>query len=169
MERKHRSKVFTVACTLRSVRMLKTQHVPQGIEGESMRKKGKKKDKKSTKNKLPDMKMGSKECSKSRLYHYMCLYGLEVELAQTLMFLTSFNVMSLPFSYIGIPNGVGWWVFVDRFYKRLSRWKYKLLSFGGRLILLKYVLGSLGIYYMFFFKLPNIVCCTSKRLRERFY
>ncbi|GJX42116.1 hypothetical protein Tco_0257106, partial [Tanacetum coccineum] len=36
-----------------------------------------------------------------------------------------------------------WSPLTDRFKKRLSRWKSKTLSFGGRLTLIKSVLGSL--------------------------
>jgi len=41
---------------------------------------------------------------------------------------------------------------------RLSGWKNRFLSFGGRLILLKSVLTSLSVYALFFFKaLSNII------------
>ncbi|KAL4554959.1 hypothetical protein LXL04_037569 [Taraxacum kok-saghyz] len=57
---------------------------------------------------------------------------------------------ALPFKYLGLPVGanmsrVGEWDnLMGRFYKRLSQWKMKFLSIGGRLTLLKSVLGSLG-------------------------
>jgi len=34
-------------------------------------------------------------------------------------------------------------------------WKTKFLSFGGRLILLKFVLSSLPVYFLSFFKAPT--------------
>ena len=49
----------------------------------------------------------------------------------------------LPSSYFGLPQGanfkrkVVWDPIVERFDKRLTRWKYKLLSKRGRLTLLK--------------------------------
>lgn len=45
-------------------------------------------------------------------------------------------------------------VFMDRLNKHLSNWKLKMLSIGGRLTLLKSVLGSLRIYYMSLLRLP---------------
>ncbi|GJZ80633.1 hypothetical protein Tco_0645627 [Tanacetum coccineum] len=62
---------------------------------------------------------------------------------------------------IGLPIGakmsrcLNWNPLVDQFYKRLSKWKSKTLSFGGRLTLLKSVLGSLGVYYFSTFKAPK--------------
>ena len=61
---------------------------------------------------------------------------------------------SFPFSYLGLPIGlnmsriVNWQVLIDRFKARISGWKANLLSIGGRLTLIKSVLGSLGIYYL---------------------
>ncbi|GJZ44159.1 putative RNA-directed DNA polymerase, eukaryota, reverse transcriptase zinc-binding domain protein [Tanacetum coccineum] len=54
------------------------------------------------------------------------------------------------FNYLGLPIGsnmksiASWKTLVDRFHMRLSSWKANLLSIGGRLTLIKSVLGSLG-------------------------
>ncbi|GJS48847.1 hypothetical protein Tco_0598968 [Tanacetum coccineum] len=45
-----------------------------------------------------------------------------------------------------------WDEIVDKMVDRLSKWKMKTLSIGGRLTLLKAVLGSMPIYYMSIFK-----------------
>ncbi|GJR70644.1 RNA-directed DNA polymerase, eukaryota, reverse transcriptase zinc-binding domain protein [Tanacetum coccineum] len=56
----------------------------------------------------------------------------------------------VPFNYLGLPIGsnmksiASWKTLVDRFHMRLSSWKANLLSIGGRLTLIKSVLGSLG-------------------------
>nr|GEZ03428.1 RNA-directed DNA polymerase, eukaryota, reverse transcriptase zinc-binding domain protein [Tanacetum cinerariifolium] len=58
---------------------------------------------------------------------------------------------SFPFSYLGLPIGssmnriANWQILIDRFKARLLGWKANLLSIGGRLTLIKSVLGSLGI------------------------
>ena len=41
-----------------------------------------------------------------------------------------------------------------RIKKRLSRWRSKFLSFGGRLVLLKTIMFSLPVYALSFFKAP---------------
>ncbi|GKA46359.1 RNA-directed DNA polymerase, eukaryota, reverse transcriptase zinc-binding domain protein [Tanacetum coccineum] len=52
---------------------------------------------------------------------------------------------------------INWKVLIDRFKARLSGWKANLLSIGGRLTLIKSVLGSLGIYYLSIFKASEAV------------
>nr|GEV65940.1 RNA-directed DNA polymerase, eukaryota, reverse transcriptase zinc-binding domain protein [Tanacetum cinerariifolium] len=60
---------------------------------------------------------------------------------------------SFSFSYLGLPIGsnmsriANWQILIDHFKARLSGWKANLLSIGGRLTLIKSVLGNLGIYY----------------------
>ncbi|KAJ0524308.1 hypothetical protein HanHA300_Chr09g0298961 [Helianthus annuus] len=39
----------------------------------------------------------------------------------------------------------GWHMIMDRFQKRLSRWKANMLSIDGRMVLLTSVLGALGV------------------------
>ncbi|GJY98026.1 retrovirus-related pol polyprotein from transposon TNT 1-94 [Tanacetum coccineum] len=68
-----------------------------------------------------------------------------------------------PCTYLGLPIGanisknVNWSPLVDRFLNRLSNWKAKSLSFGGRLTLTKSVLGTLGVYYFSTFKAPKSI------------
>ncbi|GJZ58055.1 RNA-directed DNA polymerase, eukaryota, reverse transcriptase zinc-binding domain protein [Tanacetum coccineum] len=65
-----------------------------------------------------------------------------------------------PFSYLGSKVGAlmsrihSWNEVVDRVIARLLKWKMKTLSIGGRLTLLKSVLGSMPIYHMSIFKVP---------------
>jgi hypothetical protein len=49
----------------------------------------------------------------------------------------------------------------ERFQQKLSCWKAKYLSYGGRLVLLNSVLSSLPMFMMFFFKIPKGVLKTS--------
>ncbi|GJW91755.1 hypothetical protein Tco_0169308 [Tanacetum coccineum] len=62
-----------------------------------------------------------------------------------------------------------WKVLVDHFKARMSGWKANLLSIGGRLTLIKSVLGSLGIYYLSIFKVPEIVVKSIESLRVAFF
>ncbi|GJX10723.1 RNA-directed DNA polymerase, eukaryota [Tanacetum coccineum] len=52
---------------------------------------------------------------------------------------------------------------------RLSRWKMKLLSIGGRLTLLKSVLGSMPIFHMSIFKVPSSILKSLESIRSRFF
>lgn len=67
---------------------------------------------------------------------------------------------TIPFVYLGLPIGGDprklsfWKPVVDRIVSRLSLWSNKFLSFGGRLVLLKYVLSSIPVYFLSFFKAP---------------
>jgi len=57
----------------------------------------------------------------------------------------------------------------ERFEKRLSSWKGKHLSIGGRLTLINSVLSSLPMYMMSFFEIPKGVLKKLDYFRSRFY
>ncbi|KAD3337408.1 hypothetical protein E3N88_32928 [Mikania micrantha] len=84
------------------------------------------------------------------------------------------KIGSFPFTYLGLPVGANmnyiknWKPVIDIFESRLSLWKAKTLSFGGKITLIKSVLGSLPIYYFSFFKAPNHVIESLERIRRRF-
>ncbi|GJY42099.1 hypothetical protein Tco_0429369 [Tanacetum coccineum] len=52
---------------------------------------------------------------------------------------------------------------------RLSRWKLKTLSIGGRFTLLKSVLGSMPIFHMSIFKVPSSILNSLEVIRSRFF
>ncbi|GKF23313.1 hypothetical protein Tco_0075635 [Tanacetum coccineum] len=66
-----------------------------------------------------------------------------------------------PFSYLGSKVGglmsriQSWDEIMNTLAARLSKWKMKTLSIGGRLTLLKSVLGSMPIYHLSLFKAPS--------------
>ena len=101
--------------------------------------------------------------------------GVSDHIAQELAVLTGCRAAKLPFIYLGLPVGdsmsrsQGWRVLVDKMKERLSRWKLQLLSIGGRMTLIKSVLGSLGTYYKSLFRLPLNICTELERLRSRFF
>ncbi|KAJ9567589.1 hypothetical protein OSB04_003555 [Centaurea solstitialis] len=85
------------------------------------------------------------------------------------------KVGSVPFTYLGIPVGENmskasaWQPIIDKFKSRLSSWKAKHLSVGGRLCLIKSVLGGLGNYFFSIYKAPNKVLNTLETIRRKFF
>jgi hypothetical protein len=82
---------------------------------------------------------------------------------------------SFPISYLGIPIHfrrltLSEWKFVeDRIQKRLSSWKGKLLSLGGRLVLINSVLTNMVLYMLSFFQLPKGILHKLDYFRSRFF
>ncbi|GKF22883.1 hypothetical protein Tco_0075205, partial [Tanacetum coccineum] len=62
-----------------------------------------------------------------------------------------------------------WDDMVGKIKSRLSKWKINTLSIGGRLTLLKAVLGSTPIYPMSLYKVPKTVLHEMESLRRNFF
>lgn len=109
--------------------------------------------------------------SKSRLYG-IGINPLEVANVASIIRCTHDK---LPFVYLGLPIGKrmssmeAWSPVFERLIKRLSSWKARLLSIGGRLTLIKAVLGSLLLYFLSLFKAPNKVLNQMESIRSRFF
>jgi hypothetical protein len=80
-----------------------------------------------------------------------------------------------PFRYLGIPmspmrlSNKDWRVVEEIFQKKLSSWKGKLFSSGGRLVLINSVLSSLPMSLMSFFRIPKNVLEKLDYYRSRFF
>lgn len=85
------------------------------------------------------------------------------------------TILKVPFSYLGSKVGClmsriqSWNEIVNNISVRLPKWKMKTLSIGGRLTLLKSVLGSLPIYHMSLFKVPFKVLHKMESIRRNFF
>ncbi|GJW37507.1 RNA-directed DNA polymerase, eukaryota, reverse transcriptase zinc-binding domain protein [Tanacetum coccineum] len=85
------------------------------------------------------------------------------------------SVLHTPFKYLGIMVGENmssiraWDETVNKLKMSLSSWKLKTLSIGGRLTLLKSVLGSTPIYNMSLFKVPKAVLKSMESIRRNFF
>nr|GEX27840.1 RNA-directed DNA polymerase, eukaryota [Tanacetum cinerariifolium] len=62
-----------------------------------------------------------------------------------------------------------WASTVDKLRSRLSKWKVKTLSIGGRLTLLKAVLGASPLYNMSIFKVPKGIINSMEAIRSEFF
>nr|GEU38861.1 putative ribonuclease H protein At1g65750 family [Tanacetum cinerariifolium] len=85
------------------------------------------------------------------------------------------SIMQNQFRYLGVIDGdrmtriKAWENIIIKLKSRLSKWKVKTLSVGGRLTLLKFVLGASPIYSMSIFKVPRGMLKTMEAIRSRFF
>ncbi|GJW61150.1 RNA-directed DNA polymerase, eukaryota [Tanacetum coccineum] len=85
------------------------------------------------------------------------------------------GVLHKKFRYLGVMVGEcmsrhkAWDSTVDKLRSRLSKWKVKTLSIGGRLTLLKAVLGASPLYNMSIFKVPKGILNSMEALRSKFF
>lgn len=84
-------------------------------------------------------------------------------------------VLKTSFTYLGTKVGENmsrkhaWNEVVEKVNSRLSRWKLKTLSIGGRFTLLNFVLGSMPIFHMSIFKVPSSILKSLEAIRSRFF
>jgi hypothetical protein len=82
---------------------------------------------------------------------------------------------SFPFKYLGIPMNdhklanKDWNMIEERFQKKLSSWKGKLLSVEGRLMLINSILSSLPMFMLSFFRISKGVLKKLDYYRSRFF
>ena len=68
---------------------------------------------------------------------------------------------NLPIGYLGIPLGANpkkistWEPIIEKVQARIAMWKAKFLSRVGRLVLIKFILNNLPLYYLSLFKMPK--------------
>nr|GEZ32616.1 RNA-directed DNA polymerase, eukaryota [Tanacetum cinerariifolium] len=85
------------------------------------------------------------------------------------------KILSTPFMYLGVTVGnrmsqlSAWWSTIDKVHARLSKWKAKTLSVGGRLTLIKSVLSAVPLYSMSIYKVPKGVLHRLEMIRNRFF
>jgi len=85
------------------------------------------------------------------------------------------KVGKLPFVYLGLPIGGDarrlsvWEPLILRIKLRLSGWKSRHLSFGGRLVLLKSILSSMPVYALSFFKAPSGIISSIESILNCFF
>lgn len=106
-----------------------------------------------------------------------CVYGVGASQDEVLSLAARMGCKhgSFPIKYLGLPIGTNmgrlasWQPILDKFKNILSGWKAKCLSFGGRLTLVKSVLGSLPLYYFSLFRAPAGILNTLEKVRRKFF
>ena len=82
---------------------------------------------------------------------------------------------TLPIRYLGLPlstgqiRGADWQSVVEKVEQRLEGWKARVLSKGGRLVLLKSVLSAIPTFYLSVFKIPTSIEQQISGLMQRFF
>ncbi|GKC33178.1 putative RNA-directed DNA polymerase, eukaryota, reverse transcriptase zinc-binding domain protein, partial [Tanacetum coccineum] len=101
--------------------------------------------------------------------------GVSNEEVSNLAKIIGCGAAKFPMKYLGVPVGgnmarcSNWNAIIHKFSSKLSLWKVRLLSVGGRLSLIKSVLGSLPTYYMSIYMMPATVQKKLKATRNKFF
>ncbi|GKB10821.1 RNA-directed DNA polymerase, eukaryota [Tanacetum coccineum] len=109
--------------------------------------------------------------------HKSSLYGVGVRPSDIQHMASCFGCLAnnLPFTYLGIKVGANmswvnsWNEVVLKVTNKLSSWKAKTLSVGGRVTLIKPVLGAIPTYYMSLLKVPEGILSRLEGLRNAFF
>lgn len=109
-------------------------------------------------------------------YHKSAISGVRIEEDIVAEFAARLNYSSykLPFKYLGLPLGVNprrkqtWKPVVEKFKNKLAGWKRRMLSFAGRLTLIKSVLSNLPVYYMSLFRMPQGIAKELNKIQSVF-
>ncbi|XP_058734060.1 uncharacterized protein LOC131605759 [Vicia villosa] len=109
-------------------------------------------------------------------YHKSKLIGINLtnNFLEAASYVLSCRVEESKFVFLGIVIGCNprsfssWTHLLAKMKKRLSGWKNRFLSLGGRITLLKSILGSLYIFTMSFYKIPVCVAKEFTRMQSNF-
>ncbi|XP_028118943.1 uncharacterized protein LOC114316485 [Camellia sinensis] len=104
----------------------------------------------------------------------ICGVGVSTEVINEMATVLNCKVKSLPLTYLGLPQGANprrkatWKPVVDKVRSKLAGWKRKMLSFAGRLILVKSVTSALPVFYLSLFRMPEGVAKELKKIQANF-
>ena len=109
--------------------------------------------------------------------HKSKLMGINILQKEVFMAANSIGCTTLTalFNYLGVKVGASssrscsWEEVLNKISFRLSKWKLKTLSIGGRLTLLKSVLTSMPLYQMSVYKVPMGVLNRMESMRRNFF
>nr|KAJ0223095.1 hypothetical protein LSAT_V11C200064170 [Lactuca sativa] len=95
--------------------------------------------------------------------HKRKVYGIGVDNLEVNRLPASSNMMGM-----NMKLAKNWNLVMEKFKKRLSNWKAKALSFGGRLTHVNSVLYRLPLYYFSIFRAPRKIILMLDGIRKRF-
>lgn len=101
--------------------------------------------------------------------------GKDRNLVESMVAIIGCKPDQMPSTFLGLPVGESmgsckhWKNLIDKFKKKLSSWKIKTLSIGGRHTIASNVLGSLGTYMFSLFKAPGGILKILEGLRRKFF
>nr|XP_009761660.1 PREDICTED: uncharacterized protein LOC104213812 [Nicotiana sylvestris]XP_016481531.1 PREDICTED: uncharacterized protein LOC107802523 [Nicotiana tabacum] len=101
--------------------------------------------------------------------------GVPANEANTVYLITEFQRNPFPFTYLGCPISYSrrkkdfYKGILFKFQERLSSWKGKLFSIGGRAVLVAHVLESMPIHLLSTVNLPVYVINQLHKMFARFY
>ncbi|GJW07510.1 RNA-directed DNA polymerase, eukaryota, reverse transcriptase zinc-binding domain protein [Tanacetum coccineum] len=101
--------------------------------------------------------------------------GVNMGVVESAANLIGCSILHSPFNYLGVKvrsnmtRISSWDDVVSKVSSRLSKWKLKSLSIGGRLTLLKSVLTSTPLYHMSIYKVPMGVLKKLESIRRNFF
>jgi len=84
------------------------------------------------------------------------------------------SLMRVPFKYLGLEIGGNprkkkhWEPIKEKLNTKLNACKGRFLSMAGRICLIKFVFTSLPLYYLSFFKAPEMICDRIISIHRRF-
>jgi len=82
--------------------------------------------------------------------------------------------MTILFTYLGVPVGgnhgkVDFWpTMLSKMRKRLATWKGRLISFAGRVTLIKFVIFDIPLYFILIFKMSHIMLNAIVKMQRNF-
>ncbi|KAJ0102088.1 hypothetical protein Patl1_05611 [Pistacia atlantica] len=103
---------------------------------------------------------------------FMC--NLNEEFHLHIRDIMGFSIGQLPVKYLGVPlifsrlRYIDCMPLIEKLEKRLKSWKYKYLSYAGRLQLVIYVLSSMQVYWASMFIIPSAMTKTIEKLMRAF-
>ncbi|GJX67465.1 RNA-directed DNA polymerase, eukaryota [Tanacetum coccineum] len=101
--------------------------------------------------------------------------GVNTSTIESVANLIGCAILHPPFNYLGVKVGCNmnrissWDKVISKVSSRLSKWKLKSLSIGGRLTLLKSVLTSIPLYHMSIYRVPLGVLQKLESVRKNFF